>query len=272
MLKFQYATKEEIPQGFEDYFAEKDGKWFLKVEGMPDTGAVTRLTTTLAKVRDELKTAQAEVKAYKTLGSPDEITAAITERDELKIMVEAGDKKPDQAKIDELVEKRVQLKVAPLQRELDTVKSQLSEKEAKIGELSGAMKKTTIVQALTKAANEKKVVPEAVEDLLLHASVFDVTEDGQIVTRDGVGVTPGLDPASWLGEIGAKRPHWFPQSQGGGAKGGGHLPGGGENPWSKNAWNLTEQGKFIRTHGIEKAKEAAKRAGVDVNATKPPEK
>ena len=52
------------------------------------------------------------------------------------------------------------------------------------------------------------------------------------ITRDNVGVTPGIDPAVWLSEIQAKRPHWWGEMVGTGAeqmaKSAGTFIGGGK--------------------------------------------
>jgi hypothetical protein len=99
--------------------------------------------------------------------------------------------------------------------------------------------------------------------------LFDVDEDGNITTRDGVGVTPGLTVEQWLTDRQKDRPHWWPRSTGGGAKDstGRSLA---NNPWSRANWNLSEQGRYVREHGAEKAAAAAKAAGSSVGATAPP--
>ena len=50
--------------------------------------------------------------------------------------------------------------------------------------------------------------------------LFEVDDSGRVVAKDGVGITPGIDPAMWLGDQREKRPHWFPGNVGGGSGGG----------------------------------------------------
>ena len=98
--------------------------------------------------------------------------------------------------------------------------------------------------------------------------MFEITEEGQVITKDGVGVTPGVAPDVWLSEMQPKRGHWWPASTGGGAKGskGANFA---SNPWTKENWNMTEQGKILSTQGREKAEQMAKAAGTSLGGRKP---
>jgi hypothetical protein len=101
--------------------------------------------------------------------------------------------------------------------------------------------------------------------------VLEVAPDGLIVTKDNIaGVTPGIGAADWLKDMQEKRPHWWPQSQGGGARGAGS--GGvnrADNPWTKEGWNVTKQGQYVRTNGEAKAKTLAESVGSHLGATSP---
>ena len=107
---------------------------------------------------------------------------------------------------------------------------------------------------------------------MLGERVFEVREDdGAVVTRDNVGVTPGIKATDWLAEIQPTRAHWWAQSSGGGAGGGGGNGGSfGKNPWSKDNWSLTEQGKVATEKGMETAERMAKAVGSTIGATKAP--
>jgi hypothetical protein len=95
-------------------------------------------------------------------------------------------------------------------------------------------------------------------------------KDGNVITKDGVGVTPGVDVLTWLIEMQPKRPRWWPESVGGGATGTRTSHGQfTTNPWMANNWNVTAQGEFIRANGMDKAQQAAKLAGTTVGGAKP---
>jgi hypothetical protein len=100
---------------------------------------------------------------------------------------------------------------------------------------------------------------------------FERTEEGKILTKDGEGSTPGLAPNDWFKDMQETRPHWWPISQGGGSRGGGAPLGrNADNPWSREGWNITKQGAYVRQHGDAKAAEAAKSVGATPGQTKPP--
>lgn len=103
---------------------------------------------------------------------------------------------------------------------------------------------------------------------MLAERVFEVDDEGNVTTKDGVGVTPGIAADVWLTEMQDKRPHWWPQSQGGGAGGSGGGGAGGKNPFSAEGWNLTEQGRLVRENP-EKADQMAKAAGTTVGGGRP---
>lgn len=124
--------------------------------------------------------------------------------------------------------------------------------------------------ALGKAARDLKVVDSALEDVELYGErLFEVQEDGTVVTRDGVGVTPGLSPKQWLEDMQGKRPHWWGPTAGGGAGGSRGANTGAGNPWSAEGWNMTEQGNIIRTKGRAEADRLAKLAGTTVGGPQP---
>lgn len=43
------------------------------------------------------------------------------------------------------------------------------------------------------------------------------------------------------------------------------------NPWAADAWNLTEQGAYIKKYGVEVAKRKARQAGTTLGALPPRE-
>jgi len=59
MLQYKYTEKSEIPEGLEQYYAEKDGEFVLKVEGMEDTSKLEKALNSERKIRRE---AEAKVK------------------------------------------------------------------------------------------------------------------------------------------------------------------------------------------------------------------
>lgn len=256
-MKRLYDNQSDIPAGLESYYTEKDGKWVRddsKIEAVPASSAdITRLNAALKKERDDHK------KTKETLTAKEaERVQAAEALEALQLQIEAGDGKPDENKITELVTARVNAKVAPLNKTIDELKAQITAKDTEIVAFQTEQRRSKIAGIVSSAAVKEKIVETGIDDVIdLAVRVMDVDESGKIVTKDGAGFTPGLDPAGFLGELKAKKPHLWPTSQGGGAKGSGGN--GAQGDWGK--MTITERGQFVKTHGMDKANQLAKASG-----------
>ena len=272
-LKLSYNSQEDIPNGYEALYTEKDGKWVLTgIEGMKTQEDITRLSESLRKEREDHKKVK-DILAK--LGGPeldaDALVEKLDEYEELKLRVESGEGgKIDDKKVEELVEQRVQRRLAPVERERDRLKTRNTELENENGTLKGTITRGTVESELRRHATEGKVVTSALDDILdIGANIFEVAEDGAVVTKQGVrGVAAGITPDVWLSDMKEKRPHWWPASQGGGAGGSGGSNGTGVNPWTKDNWSIEAQAQLVRTDP-GKADRLAKAAGVHVGAMSP---
>lgn len=181
-----------------------------------------------------------------------------------------GKKEEMDKKLEELTEARVRSRIAPVERENATVKKQLEESTAKLQQLQAEQTRRMVHDNVRAAAEKGKILPEAIADVLLLAdAVFTVQETGSIATKDNAyGVTPGLSAEVWLQEMMDKRPHWWPRTNGGGANGSAGS-GFSNNPFSKEHWNVTNQGKIVKEKGLEHAQQMAKAAGVVLGAAAP---
>jgi hypothetical protein len=267
-IKLVYDSQDAIPENVRELYTEENGKWKLTgVEGMKTQADVDAM----ARARDNEKAAhQATKQKFAAFDGMDldEVQEKLDKFEEYKIAAEG---KMDQAKIDELVEAKIKSRLAPVERERDQLKTKTAELEKSTGELQNEIVSRDRREVVSKALAESKVIDTAREDaIMLSERVFEKTEDGKFVTKDGVGVTPGLEPGEWLKEIAEKRPHWWEPAKGTGTTPGSRGPGGLANPWSKENWSLTSQGAFIREHGQEKAAQYAKAAGSMIGATAPP--
>lgn len=272
MLKAIVESLSDVPSQFHELYTERSGKFhFTGVQGIKTEADIQALQDAVNQERQahrDTKTKLDEYKDIRALGvSASDILAKLDRYGELEA---AAKDKIDDKKIDEIVETRIKSRLAPLQRELDSAKTELGTKESLISEYTQKEKVRTIHDAVRTAATKSNVIPTAVEDILmLSEKVFDVDQNGKVITKDNSGVLPGIDPEVFLSEMQQKRPHWWPTSSGGGSKGGsGGGYGASDNPFSHEGWNMTKQGQLLRENP-ERAEQMAKAAGTTIGGMKP---
>lgn len=288
-LKTLYEKQEEIPEGFGELYVEKNGHFELTgIEGIKTPADVERLQTALVKERNDLKAAKEKLSKFGDF-DPEALPALQEELTEAKARLETltAEGKLDESKVTERINASVAAAVGPLTREktaleraIETQKKLVADKESEIVNLKSEQKQERIRTRLRDAAVEAKVLPTAVDDaVLVGERMFDFNEDGKLQTKADAGVTPGLDPKEWTKEMMEVRPHWWPASVGGNARGGAGAPASGkDNPWSAEGWSVSRQGQVTRelmgAHGrdvgLAKAAEMATRVGSKIGATKPP--
>lgn len=261
LLEVTYANEEDIPSGFESLYSEKDGKFVLTgVRGIKTQDDVNRQLEANRKIRDELKTAKAALAKFGDMDA-DEVLEKLNRIEELEAAVAAGGK-PDESKLEALIEAKVKARLAPVEREKARLERELGEKDKMVNEYTTRERQRTISDQLRAVATKANVRQTALEDILLIGQhVFEINEDGVAQTKDGLPVDV------WLTEQQNVRPHWWPESAGTGANGGGGFAGG-KNPFSAEHWNMTEQGK-IYAQNPAKAEQLAKAAGTKVGGSRP---
>lgn len=266
MFELEYPDRASIPAEVRHLYSEVDGVFKILSAGSVKSKADTdRLQESLRKEREDHKETKSKVSAFGDLDA-DEVLAKLDRIEELEAA--AGDK-IDDAKINEMVETRMKSKIAPIQRELEKANKEKSELSAKVTEYSVTEQRRTIHDSVRKAAKAEHIRDTAVEDaLMMSERIFEIDESGNVVTKDGVGVTPGLDATVWLTEVKTSRPHWWPESQGAGARGGSDGKNHGNNPFSHDGWSLTGQGNLIRENP-ERAAQMAKAVGTTIGGNKP---
>jgi DNA-directed RNA polymerase beta subunit len=259
---------DELPTEVQSLYTEKNGKFELTgVKGIKTQADIDRVNAAIVKEREETKRWKEKVNAYGDV-TPDKVIELNDKIEELTLL---ADGKVDEKKIDELVERRIKGKVGPLERENKELKKKNDELTTLVTEASTKEKTRTIKDEVRSAAIKSKVLDTAVDDILMLAErTFELTEDNKVMTKDNIGITPGLDPATWLQEIQEKKLHWWPPSQGGGATGG-KGNAFGNNPWTNENWNMTEQGKIVRENK-DKAERMAKAAGTSIGGKRPAKK
>ena len=267
MLNAVMDSLDAIPEQYRELYTEKDGKFELTgIAGVKTPADVQRVQRALEHEKTNHNTTKEKFSVWGELDH-EEVMAKLDKYPELEA---ASKGNLDESQIEEMVSRRVdgtlKSQTAPLNRSIAQLTKERDEYKALADERGGYITKTKVTDAVRKALTEGKVIQHAQEDALMLAErIFEIREDdGQIVTRDNVGVTPGSSPVEWLTEMQASnaRPHWWGPTTGGGANPGGrgNVPGG-ENPWSKDNWNMTKQGVIIREKGMEIANRMAMAVG-----------
>lgn len=260
---------DNVPEELHSYYTERNGKFeFTGIEGLRTQADIDRLQSALQKERSD----HGKVKEkFKLLGDLDidEVRSKLDRFEELETLANG---KLDETAIQKLVDARSKTLLGPVEREKQKLSEQLNELMGKVSTYEQKEKRRTIsdsVLSIVTGSNAKvKLLPEALEDAMMFAErMLEIDEDGQVRTKDNVGVTPGLSPEVWLSEMLQKKPHWA-LTAGGGASGSGNGGGSGPNPWSKDGWNLTEQGRIV-TSDPRKADQLAKSAGTRVGGPRP---
>lgn len=272
-LKAIYDTQEEIPENFRELYTERSGKWELTgIEGVKTTADVERVQEALRKEKADHKTTKDKLKTFDGI-DPEQSAKDAQELEELRARVAAGGGgQIDEEKLQKLVDAKVATLTAPLNRDLQKITKERDTLAEENGQYKQKETVRTITDAVRKAASGQKIVDTAMEDVLMLAErVFEISPEGAVLTRDNVGVTPGIAADIWLTEMQEKRPHWWPLAQGGGAGGGAGGGGMPNNPFSDEHWNLTLQGQMVRTDRA-KAERMAKAAGTTIGGARPAKK
>jgi hypothetical protein len=268
MFEEEYDDYDSIPAAVKHLYKEVDGKYVLIKAGEIKTAQdVTNVQEGLRKEREDHKETKRKLAKFNNL-DPDEVLEKLDRIEELEA---AASGSMDEEKINKIVESRIKSKTAPLERELNQVKVERDELKGQVTDFQVKDVRRTIRDDVRKAATTAKVRDTALEDvLLISENLFERDEAGKVVTKDGVGVTPGISAEVWLTEAKNTRPHWWPESQGTGARGG-DGGAGGSNPFTNENWNLTEQGR-IQRENPDKAAQLAKAAGTSVGGGRPQKK
>lgn len=272
-LKAIHDALDEIPEEYQTLYTEKEGKYELTgIAGIKTEADVTRIQTSLHKSQQDNKDLKSKFAIWDDMDHEQTMTLL----DRIPELEAAAKGKLDEAGIEEIVQRRVsgtlKSQTAPLERQIATLTKENGDLSTSNTQYQKRETTQKIHRSVRSALTATKVISEAQEDALMLADrIFEVAEDGMILTKDGVGVTPGMEPKAWLEEIQEKRPHWWPANTGGGARG---STGGGiafsNNPWSERNWNITDQGKVVKEKGIDKAHQMAAAAGSVVGSPHPP--
>lgn len=269
-LLLTYKNKESLPQGFESLYTEQaDGSYKLTaVEGIRTESEYQSLQVRYNEKAIALDDANKALKVVDDAGIKlDEVPAIMSELATLREKSKNG--KTDE-QIQALVDTQVKIKTASIEANNAQTQQKIAELEKANNEYKQRELENAIFAEVRKACEKSGIVPTAMQDVLMRAKMtFSVTDDGKVLTKDGIGVTGFASPEVWLSEIKESSPHWWPASTGGNSGGNGNGFSASENPWSKANWNTTKQMELC-SQDFAKAEQLAKIAGSSIGAVNPP--
>ncbi len=256
-LKFKYKAKEEIPAEHLSFYVERDGVFVLDAEGAVEKSRVDEFRNNnveLKKQLDEL------LKKYEGV-DPEEARKLLEQKQKLEEgqLLKEGD-------VEKLVIARVRAAVEPVEKRAAAAEQSAARIADRLAEIE-------INRAAIVAGTKLGLRPSAIPDLASRARTVFRMADGKAAAFDADGKTPlyaadGLTPLTldeWVAKLVVEAPHLFESNSGGGASGGGS--GGvvsSDNPWKRDSWNLTKQGKIFRQDPA-RARALAAAAGVKLN-------
>jgi hypothetical protein len=278
-IELSYENKDALPEAFQNeavfnelFTVGDDGKVVLSgVTGMKTQKDVDTVKEALRKEREDHSKARDALKPWGDLNAEE----TLAQLDRIKELEAAAGGKLDEEKLNSLVEGRLSQKTGPLERQIKELTEAKTALETENDTLKSSIESRDRNDSVRAVATESKAHSTAVPDIEMAASaMLEKNDDGKWVTKSDIdGLTPGLDVKGWMKEMTKLRPHWWPESEGGGGRGGGGSNSfAGNNPFSHEHWNLTEQGKIMNEQGRDVADRMAKAAGTKVGGSRPPKK
>ncbi len=274
MLKYILNSLDEADEGSASHYTEQeDGTFILDLDGGPkdQSADVEKLNTSLRAARNDVK----EVKErFRWVGelTQSEVQELRDKAEDLEYQLENG-KAPSDEEIQERAERLAARQTRALESDLNETRSALSQYQQAITLHEAAANQRKIKDAVDAALSTEgtpKIHDSAREDIYPYAErILSVDEDGRVITKDGIGVDPGMtfDEVLKDMQVSGRRNHWFVGSKGGGVGGDGKPGGGynGINPFDKKAgtWNLGNATKMAKEQP-KLAKRLATEAGANL--------
>jgi hypothetical protein len=216
-------------------------------------GDIERLSKSLEAARGDAKNAEARASELRRsiaskLGLPDDANS--------EAILARLDASPTETIVSE--------RLAPVEKERDELKARLAEVETRY---TDEKVESALREAFAKSGADVRNFPDM---LALARPLFTLDpKTGAVRTKaDAPNTLPNADPASWmLTELRVKRPHYWPMSIGGGAKGSSArdnpngVPGDASCFRPGATFNLTGQMRYAKQYGEAAARKASQLFG-----------
>lgn len=265
-LRAVIENASDIPEALKSEYVEKDGKFFLDLDNTLNTHtAIIPLATALATVKKEKKTLQDKIAGLesRTAGLPDDFDPS--KYADIVAELEALKTDPNRDKDTEAKLQRERERYEQRLRDAETKRlADLKTKDDEIKERDALIHETLVDGGLTEALVKNGIAKEfmgATRALLRGSVKVRKNDDGKrhaVVDTDLGEVDIDKFVENWSKSDDGK-PFVMP-AKGGGGQGSGNGRGSEINPWAKDSFNLTEQGRIVNTDK-DKARRLMKSAG-----------
>jgi len=257
MLKFIVDTLEEVPEAQRELYVEKDGKFVLDVEGVPEDPEVKKRIDEFRENNIKLfqKAEEMEKQLKKFEGvDPDEYKKALDLLEKYK-----DSKLLDDGKIEELLNERTGRMKQDFQNKIDALTEKLgleSKEKSTLRTSLGILKIDNAIQQTILRLH--KIKSGAMPDIIRRGrEVFKLSEElepvaidsngGKMVGKDGI--TP-LTIEEWAEQLPNEAAHCFEDGEGLHSKGKGGKTGGSQMDRIKKIADPQERLKAARRAGV----------------------
>jgi len=243
-LKYKYPTRQEIPAEQSALYMEREGAFYLDVEGVTDKLKADELRAHNIELRKQIEDRDARFEGI----DPEAVRQLAAEKERLE-----EEQRLKDGKFQEVMESRLKAQKVDADKLLTSV---TGERDAYFAQLTAIQ----IDQGVLTAATKRGLRPTALPDITARArQTFKLVNgvpqafeaDGKTVRYGKDGITP-MTLEEWMDTQVSDAPHLFEANAGGGAASNG--AGGAaasarttKNPFRQESWNLTEQMKLQKT-------------------------
>lgn len=248
-LKYSVETLDDVDEQYRDLYTEKNGKYVLDAEGLPEPEDNSGLKTALEREREARKKYEKQIKAWEKTGkSPDEIAELLAAREETE-----RKKAEEEGDFDKLLSQHR----SKWEKEKDELASEL---EAARASERSAIINTSLMAALTKAGATEEGI-DLLPDRLSNRIKFEREGTERVIKIvSGDGETPmagsAKDGTATFDDLAKEALEKYPSLfKGSGAGGSGKLPdskaGGTGIKKRSDLKNSKERAAYIDEYGLE---------------------
>jgi hypothetical protein len=247
-LKYEVTSLDEIDETLHNLYQPiADGsKYVLDVEGVKPLTEFNKVYSSLEKERNDHKQVKQRLSAFGEL-EPETIQQQLARISELEELAKGS--AIDDAKLDTMVNARLNAKIQPLESEKNLLAQRAQELEKQVSKYTELERQRRMADEFSAKIKAAKIDPRFEETIMLKAErLFAETEDGKFLTKDNLPNVTGYMPFEvWLTEQQVSNPHYWGDNIGGGARGSSTQSYRGKNPFEGGfRGDVTEQMRLER--------------------------